>query len=893
MSASPQVIAFFRSCRRKTYRDQVIKSLRGLPGEHTHTTYRSQWLTSEVVEHFGSGRDFQALSILVDPLSELGLPSRLMIPVDEPKFDQTSDSWHFTFALGNFVSFGRKSERRLREWTGSDGSCPPNKFISMFDPDWAKYHEIDYRRSKREWKQLIDFVVENWPDDFRESVFLRPSRADDFRTVGTGPTIEARQSVELRINLDSYNPHLSDLQLAKKRLSVAVSDVMGDVAGQPKLVIDDQITIPVTFLEPGVARIVIDVQPDAHFSTYVPITANVAADPSIDPTGPRVLGLQWRKFLSAYGIESILNREDTLQLFNRLSEAFEGEPELMVQRGMLHFRNRNFAAALDDFAKTLQRRNDPRAVWLSLIAALHLNDEVSAQGLLERATAIQSSEENTEAFASALSHIPELPDSVVEWFCEYPRVTTTDTTSLRMLTEMTKGERQQAALVAVLKEMSELSPRAALLESDRLLLNHPDWRDVRILRAKLALKVNALNVGGVDAEILLEYSGQEIPEYYDQLQALKRLIPPQRLPAILYANAQRVFASGKDDSISTAITIALEAADAAADIGDVAEVQRCLGFLETRLLENAGDNRSFRPAVHQVASRVSRLIEESQSLAQLIDIDAEAIAAEFKTEYEGKPVVVFGGRSNPTKESRLAACLGLSRLDWISWQDSDAPNPRRLLEVVAEGCTLVIISVDEGLIPTDLLLQLRLRSVAICRSLDTLAGVFQSLRGLVEARHDIESYVPGTCEEALEWARLRCPNLEFSPKVGIRIAELDDGSQPDRVRKRIVEDLELLNRYAADAKSGGVGSGIRNWLALNGFNLSHYALGESGSTTNNPRLREERTFPCSYGRIYMAEHLRLPGEFPNEGRIHFTTQYAARDGKVVIGYIGPHLELMR
>jgi len=203
----------------------------------------------------------------------------------------------------------------------------------------------------------------------------------------------------------------------------------------------------------------------------------------------------------------------------------------------------------------------------------------------------------------------------------------------------------------------------------------------------------------------------------------------------------------------------------------------------------------------------------------------------------------------------------------------------------------VIISVDDGLIPTELLLQLRLRNVAISRSLDSLASILQSLKGLVETRHDTESYVPGTCEEALEWARIRCPNLEFSPRVGYRIAELDDYRHADRVRARIVSDLELLNRYAVDAQSGRVSSGTKNWLVLNGFNSSYYSSSESDTTSNNVKLRQERTFACSKGPVFMPEHFKLPGEYPTEGRIHFSTDFAARGGNVIIGYIGPHLAL--
>ena len=164
---SRPVVAFFRSCLRKTFRDQIIKSLRGLPGEHTHTTYRSQWLTTEVLELFERGEDFVALSILVDPLSESALPSRLMQPVVPPRFDPSADSWDFTFELGNFVTVNRRSEKPLSDWSGFGDVTPPKTFVSMYGHEWVKYHEVEYRKSKSDWKQAVDFVVEHWPEGFR------------------------------------------------------------------------------------------------------------------------------------------------------------------------------------------------------------------------------------------------------------------------------------------------------------------------------------------------------------------------------------------------------------------------------------------------------------------------------------------------------------------------------------------------------------------------------------------------------------------------------------------------------------------------------------------------------------------------------------------------------
>lgn len=891
MAKSAPIIAFFRSCRRKTYRDQIIKSLRGLPGEYTHTTYRTQWLTPEAIEHFKSGEDFQAVSILVDPHSELAIPSRLMKPADLPVFDAGTDSWNFTFELDDFVSLGRRSDRRLGEWKNANGMTPPDKFVSHFNADWMKFHAVEYPRSKSEWQQSIDFVVEHWPEGFRESIFLRLADCEEFRTVGSGPAITVRQSDRVRISLDSYNRHLSDSQLATKRLTVAVSDVMADIAPCPPIVTDGEVAISLALLEPGEARIIIDVQPDAHFSTYIPIGASVESDPTVDPAGPRVLGPTWRHFLSGCASEASADELGTLRLFDRLNEVFPGEPELMLQRGMLHFRRGNFAEARTDFEKTLEQRNDARGVWWALIVALQLKDESSAHQLLERATALPSSEENRVAFESAIKHFCGLEDSVIESFCGYPRAITSDTTALKMLVEMTRGSRRERALQAVLEEMGRLSAEAAIREIDDILVQNPNWRELRLLRARLALRVNQLKTGEPDAELLIDYAGQDIDEYMELVRELKSLIRPQSLATLIYSNALRLFETNSREGTLAAITLGIEAAFTAVANGDINEAQRCLGFVELRMLENEGDNRRFRSSVDQVSSRVKDLLATNIAVSSLVDADVEALAAEFRTDLEGKTVVVFGGHSSPGKESRLRDCLNLARLVWLSWNDSEAPNANKLLEYVDEAAVIHIISLDDGLIPSALRMELRQRKAVMSRSLDNLASILAALGKAVRNEVDPQLYVPGTCEEALALAQMRCPNLEFSPKVGDRITKLDEYQHADRVRTRIVSDLELLNRYATDAQDGKVGAGMRNWLVLNGFAANNFSATESDTTSNNARLRDERTFLCSKGRIFMPEHFRLPGEYPTEGRIHFSTEFAAREGKVIIGYIGPHLPL--
>jgi hypothetical protein len=443
----------------------------------------------------------------------------------------------------------------------------------------------------------------------------------------------------------------------------------------------------------------------------------------------------------------------------------------------------------------------------------------------------------------------------------------------------------------VLEEIGKLSGEAAIRELDDILEQNPNWRELRLLRARLALKAKLLQKEEPDVELLIHYSGQDIDEYMELVRELKPLIRPQNLPTVLYSNALRLFATNNRDGALAAITIGIDAAFSAVANGDINEAQRCLGFVELRMLENEGDNRRFRSTLDQISSRVNDLLATSAAVSRLVDADPEALAAQFRIDLEGKTVVVFGGQSSPEKESRLKDCLGLARLVWLSWKESEAPNAKKILEYVGEAAVIHVVSLDNGLIPSTVWMELRQRKVAISRSLDNLASILAALKSAVQREVDSQVYVPGTCEEALALAQMRCPNLEFSPKVRDRITELDKYQHADRVRARIVTDLELLNRYAADAKSGKVGAGMRNWLVLNGFAASNFSPLESDTTSNNARLRAERTFDCSRGRVFMPEHFRLPGEYPTEGRIHFSTEFAAEEGKVIVGYIGPHLSL--
>jgi hypothetical protein len=78
----------------------------------------------------------------------------------------------------------------------------------------------------------------------------------------------------------------------------------------------------------------------------------------------------------------------------------------------------------------------------------------------------------------------------------------------------------------------------------------------------------------------------------------------------------------------------------------------------------------------------------------------------------------------------------------------------------------------------------------------------------------------------------------------------------------------------------------QNWINES-FSVEGYSLDESGeskSTRNNPKYRQERTFMCPDGEErFFERHIKLRS---CNWRIHF---FPLQPGKVIIGYVGRHL----
>ena len=97
-----RTLAVFRSCLRKEYRDQVIKMLRAVPGEHTRTSYRTDWISPEALELIESGENFNVVTYLVDQNLQLAFPTRIMKKVSHV-FDSRLNTIRFTFEIGDYL----------------------------------------------------------------------------------------------------------------------------------------------------------------------------------------------------------------------------------------------------------------------------------------------------------------------------------------------------------------------------------------------------------------------------------------------------------------------------------------------------------------------------------------------------------------------------------------------------------------------------------------------------------------------------------------------------------------------------------------------------------------------------------------------------------------------
>jgi hypothetical protein len=881
-------IAVFRSCLRKEYRDQVIKMLRAVPGEYTRTSYRFQWIDPEVLELIESGEPMSFTSFIVNPALTHALPCRTMTLVEPPIRDSQVGVYRFGFELGPYVEIPAGFEPEISKWGVDAARTPPTTFVSAVQEDMPPLTELGYAQSQQTWKDSISFLTGSWPD-FANTVFFRP-HGNSYYGAPYGPVRTALQSEQQSFRFFAYNPHLSDEHLKNRTVHVSIADVMGDARNISPLPVDGFFDVDLEFLEPGRASVQIEIRPDEQFSAYVPLTVNVDANLTLDPSGPRVLGPEWNKFLENTAHSDSSSPHEVLALFGRLANVFPGDPELCIQSGLVHYSIGQFAAARDEFTKALRSRQDPRAVWGSFLSALRTDDRRDVESLIVRLDLSRQ-----ELFEQAVQTMEMLPDHTAEWFAELPGLAFGEDKAIRLLLGMLTSQRGEQAACSLVRAIGDLNGPSGLRQARGLLSMNPGWSDMRQLAVNLAKREGLYDQVQDDVDLLMHYPGGPVDDYLGTVTALRPLVHPQRLPGLLLPNAIRLASTREPEAIRAALTLATIAAEQAASNGDFISAQNAIQFVEMNIGDSSHNASSYRPQINLIVDRMSAALRAVPGLSELGDEYLREMATELRSGYSGRRVVIFGGRRpDPAKIASWAEELGVRVLEWVGWEDSQQPDANKLLEYVDPETTLIVMTLDDALIRDSVRSALRAGRVPMMRAMETKASIYGALMALSPSSDTMISFVPQSCSEALAWAMANCPHLEFSPGADDDIAELDAMQNWSHVAQRIKADLELLNRFAEEHKAGTVKVGFYNWAQFQGYSSSLLALRESESTDNNRKLRRERTFKVPAkadptGEMYMPAHMKLPGNYPIKPRIHFTLDTLPSLGKIYVGYIGPHL----
>lgn len=881
-------VAVFRSCLRKEYRDQVIKMLRAVPGEYTRTSYRFQWIDPEVVALIEAGAELTFTSYIVNPSLTHALPCRKMTLVEPPVIDTQVGVYRFNFELGPYVAIPAGYDTAISSWGVDPDRTPPSTFISTVQESLPVLDEVGYSQSQQTWKEAVSFLTGAW-SDFSNTVFFRP-HGGTYEGRPSGPSRVTRQSEQESFRFFAFNPHMTDDQLAQRSIHVSIADVMGDVKSISPLPVDGFFDVNLDFLEPGRASVQVEIRPDEQFSAYVPLTVQVEQNLDVDPSGPRVLGPEWNRFLENSAGQAATSPDEVLSLFGRLASVFPGDPELSIQTGLVHYSLGQYSAARDEFARALTSRQDARAVWWSFLAALRQDDKRDAEVLIERLDLSRQ-----DLFETAVETMPLLSDRTAEWFAELPGLAFGEDKAVRLLLAMLSSPRGEQAACALVRAIGELNGQSGLRQARGLLSMNPDWSEMRQLAVNIAKRDGMFDQVQDDVDLLMHYPGGSVDDYMGTVTALRPLVHPQRLPGLLMSNAIRLAASREPENVRAALALATIAAEQAASNGDFIGAQNAIQFVEMNLRHSMEDANNYRPQITQIVDRMSGALQALPGLAGLGDEYLKELAAELRSDYENRKIVIFGGRDpGPERAAAWREELGARALEWIGWSGDERPDANKLRELVDQDTTLIVMTLDDALVNESVRNWLRSQRVPVMRAMETKASVYGALRALAPSGESLAPFVPQSCSEALSWAMVNCPHLEFSPGADADIDDLDAMQNWSHVAQRIKTDLELLNRFAEEQKAGKVKVGFYSWAQMHGYSSSLLALKESESTDSNKKFRKERTFEVPReadptGEIYMPAHMKLPGNYPIKPRIHFTLDTLSTVGKIYIGYVGPHL----
>jgi len=881
-------LSIFRSCLRKEHRDQNIKMLRAVEGEYTRTTYRLQWVGEEALALLASEKNPLCVASLVDRNLENALPCRLLAVV-EYAVDVSAGMLHLTFEIGPFIDMPSDFDTNTSKWGLSQDVLPPKRFVSAWGEEWPKIMDSPASDTSEAWRRSIDFLTKSW--DFTQTVFLRPHLQD---TGGkqSGPAFAAKQLVQETILISSYNAHLTEEELAKKSLHVSVGGLMANLGRLPTIDRDGVLDVGIQFLEPGSATPQIEVRPDPQFSTYIPYYVDVSPDALADPAGPRMFGREWKDCLDRIDDEFEKQNDIHASVLNILLEAFPDDPEVLLRRGRLYYKVGSFALARDAFERTLDIREDARAVAWSLLAALRHEDIADASKLLiERLNLSQH-----ELFDEVVEVMGSLDETIAIQFIDIPGIALGEDKAIRLVRAIGQTVESEHNAKIVMRALADLNEHHSMNFAREQLELHPGWRSLRREFVERAAASGLQEGVEEQAEDLLLWDNETPEVIVERVQRLGQFVNPARLTGILMSNAAIFLAQDGANFVDAGIDQALRAADIASRNGDFLIAEQAIRQVLINCDPNNSTHASFAAAATQVAMRMSDVLTNSQHSEQLTLGDLQHLLLELNPHLIGKTLAIYGGSRGRQNLDELTAELGLKEILWFEGSFSEPPDSEEILGLDPKKLVVAIIWEYASLLQEHVRRWLVENRVPHTKTFASRLSILEGIRATIVKEDSVDDMPPDLtgCADAVSRAKLNFKNLIWSDGVDENAATLDQYPLRKAWAKKIWKSCRALDSWAASRSQNSGGEGLLVWVRnANLLPTNWLSMRESESTTNNPNLYATRVFSVpkqisDTGSVFMPSHVKLDHDHPAP-RIHFHDASHTSVKKVVIGYVGPHL----
>ena len=880
-------LSIFRSCARKEYADQVIKMLRAVEGEQTRTAYRLNWVAQDALDLLKNETNALCIASITDRDGTHALPSRIMTVVQH-EIDSDTGTLKLVLEIGPFIQLEDNFVGALSAWESKTENYPPAKFVSVYQDYWPNVREADSGETLDSWRRAVDFVTTAW--DFRNSIFLRPANT---KLKGRDKEIDITvdQADRYEFEIASYNPHLTDVDLSLKALHVTNSGAIADLDRCPPIDRDGVMSISMKFLEPGTAKIQINIFPDPQFSTYIPIGFNVLPDLQSDPIGPRLLGPEWAICLDEIG--EIFEKDDKkhLEVLKSLSVSFPYEPEVMLRRGLIHLKMSQTSIARDLFREVLKIRESGRGVAWLLASSLKAGAVNEAEELIQRLNL----SDNT-LFEKIVNYVSQIDEETAIRFIDLPGLYLSEDKAIQLVQALAMSVSSQEGSRKVMSSLTDLDKDKAFKFAKNQLVKNPDWRFLRRDYVQLADDLSMIESVEDDISLILRCHNEKPSEVVDRVNRLGELVHPNELLGILLFNAAEFFTHNDDEARVAGLDQAARAAEIAFSISDFATADVAIQQVFSNLKINDATSQAFASAVSQIAIRIADIRANQSNQQQKPDSYTDYLLAKLSTYTANKKLVVLGGQDNFDYEDHWRTRLGLDELRWVPESSSSSSNGNFLMEINPESLIVVSIWNASPQVSVSASAWLEKHAVSYCRAFNGSESILHSmLRVLAPKNSTGFEFEFETPLDVVIFARKNLNNLQINPAVEKIVSELDSYPLAKAWAKKIFRSLVALNEYSAWRSSIGANGGdFYRWLGKqDSISPNWVSMKESESLEADQRCYRARLFPVDQsvdptGQKYMEAHIKIDHDHPAP-RIHFFDASDQVCKKVLIGYIGPHL----